>query len=135
MRASRVVVAGCVAAILVAVACRQEQKPAPLQQNPVEARRQAFGKERSAASEAARKLTWEQAAALDAEWQRNPENLSTLETLLVFYAPDFSGKPDSNADRKIASRRRLILWLIEHHPEHRLAGQIGPLSGTECLAA
>ncbi|HEX5110018.1 MAG TPA: M56 family metallopeptidase [Vicinamibacterales bacterium] len=113
------VAVGCLAAIFVAVACRQEQpKPAPLRQNPAEARQQAISKELSAPYEAARKLTWEQVAALEADWQRNPENLATLETLLIFYAPDFSGKPDPNADRKIAARRRLILWLIDNHPKH-----------------
>jgi len=119
------VAAGCLAALFIAVACRQEQKKAaPLQQNPVEARLQALSKERSAPFEAARDLTWERALALEAGWQRNPEDLSTLETLLIFYAPDFSGNPDPNADRKIAARRRLILWLIERHPEHRLAGSM-----------
>ena len=126
MRTRQVVVAAsCVAAVFVAAACHQaDKKPAPLKQNPVEARRQAFHKERSAASQAARRLTWEQAAALDAEWQRDPENLATLETLLIFYAPDSTGKPDANSHRKNAARRRLILWLIEHHPEHRLAAEL-----------
>jgi beta-lactamase regulating signal transducer with metallopeptidase domain len=126
------VAVGCLSAIFVAVACRQEQpKPAPLRTNLVEARRQARGKELSAAEEAARKLTWDQAAALDADWQRNPENLATLETLLIFYMPRYSQKPDPDADRRVAAMRPLILWLIEHHPEHRLAGVISASMSVE----
>lgn len=114
--------AGCAAAIVLAVACRQLAKaPAPLRENP-EYATQMRGQADNDAAKVARAMNPQQVAALEASWKRNPEDLDALKKLLIFYAPDTSGKKIENADSLIAARRPLVLWLIEHHPDSDLAG-------------
>src|SRR5262245_25607214 len=59
-------------------------------------------------------MTTDDAAELEAQLKKNPEDLDARQTLLVFYGPDFTGN--------VAARRPHILWLIEHHPDHPIAG-------------
>jgi hypothetical protein len=114
--------------IALAAACGRPAPPAPLKENPriatIRERQAARYKTQIEADQAARSLTADGAVQLEADWRRSPEELQKLETLLVFYRPDFSGRPVPDADARIAARRRLILWLIEHHPDSELAGSI-----------
>jgi hypothetical protein len=45
--------------------------------------------------------------------------------LLIYYGHDFKGRARTDRAVVAATRREYILWLIEHHPEHRLAGTWG----------
>jgi beta-lactamase regulating signal transducer with metallopeptidase domain len=126
-----ILAAGCVAAVAVVVACRSSQPVAPLvdeRGQAAEAARQKFEGDR-AERRAARALTWKQAAELEARWRGNPEDLRTLETLLEFYAPDPQGRRLPEDARKMAGRRPLVLWAIEHQPGNsRLMGRRASLS-------
>ncbi len=78
-------------------------------------------------------MTAEQVAALEQELAANPENEKVRERLLVYYGfanmcavgfrqglhtpPECTDRMAGTADRRI----RLILWLIDHHPESDLA--------------
>jgi beta-lactamase regulating signal transducer with metallopeptidase domain len=111
------VAAGCVVAVTAAVACRPSQPPPPPlvadeTPRPVE----HFTEVRDAAGA----MTWEQAAELQAQWRRNPEDLAAVEKLLFFYQPVYGRHPPADDSKKIAGRRPLILWLIEHHPDSPL---------------
>ena len=117
-------VAMCAAAIGIAAGCRQPAPPAPLLPNPDSNRSDPAREKYAASFNAAAGMTLEDAVALEAEWNRNPEDLDALQRLLIFYRPDFSGKPVPNADRVIAARSRLILWLVAHHPDAPLAHSI-----------
>ncbi len=117
------VATGCVLAIGVAIAC-QRQVP-PLRPDPQIAALIAQQDADSAASKTARELTADRTAVLMDTWRRHPDDLDTLETLLLHYSHDFSGKPNPDKDAIVAIRRPLILWLIEHHPESPLAGSWG----------
>jgi hypothetical protein len=82
------------------------------------------GERRAAVWKAAHALTWDQVAELEAAWKRNRDDLETLEKLLFFYEPDISGKRTSDDAMRIAARRPLILWLIEHHPDFEFHRQL-----------
>jgi len=56
---------------------------------------------------------------LEAQLERNPEDLAARARLLGFYYYQWM-KPGAAVAK--ASRRRHILWLIEHHPESPLTG-------------
>lgn len=62
-----------------------------------------------------------QAAAqdLEAQLEKNPEDLAARAKLLGFYYYQWM-KPGEEAAK--AARRRHILWLIEHHPESPVTG-------------
>jgi beta-lactamase regulating signal transducer with metallopeptidase domain len=116
------VAAGAIGAVAVIAACRLEKDFIPrLPSQPrVSASPgrniRAIGAERSA-----RRMTWDEAAALTAEWQRNPENLAALERLLYFHQPNMSGPPSPDDARHAVARRPLVLWLIEHEPDSWVA--------------
>ncbi len=54
------------------------------------------------------------AEALEAELEKNPEDLDARAQLLGYYYYQWM-KPGEAAAR--AARRRHILWLIDHHPD------------------
>ena len=60
----------------------------------------------------------EEAAALERQLTRNPEDSVTREMLLSFY--QWTGKNTQPWNDNVAARRRHALWLVEHHPEHSL---------------
>lgn len=60
----------------------------------------------------------DEAAALERELTRNPENWATREKLLDFYR--WTGKNAQPWNDNVAARRRHALWLVEHHPAHPL---------------
>jgi len=111
--------AGCAAAIALAAACRQQ--PAPLIPDPAFAAIDTQRRAEAQAMETARALPPEAVQRLRAAWESNPGDLQTLRTLLWHYGPDVTGKKQLDADRRIAARRQLILWLVEHKPGDQLA--------------
>jgi beta-lactamase regulating signal transducer with metallopeptidase domain len=115
---------GCVAAVLIAVACRPRIAPVPLQEDVEFSKQLAAQKANREADAALRAMTPRQVGELEAAVIANPEDLEARRKLLTFYGPDISGKRRPNEDEVIAARRRHILWLIEHQPEHELAGQL-----------
>jgi beta-lactamase regulating signal transducer with metallopeptidase domain len=121
--------ASCAVAIVLAVACRQLKASPPLQPDPKVSEQQARTQADQEVFRAARAMTPQEVADLEASWKQHPEDLAALKKLLIFYAPDTSGKNVENADRIIAARRPLILWLIEHHPDSDLAGWNAIYSG------
>jgi hypothetical protein len=118
----RMALAASALAVVLVLACRSEQPVTPLEPlerevSPEIAVQIREGERRAAAWKAAHAMTWDQVAELEAAWNSNREDLATLERLLFFYEPDISGKHTPDDATKIAGRRPLILWLIEHHPD------------------
>lgn len=106
---------GCAAAIILVVACRQQPAaPRPLQPDPQVAERIAKYIAATEFDETAKRLTAQQAAALEASLQKNPEDAETRRKLQIFY--QYSGQKTVGWDKTVAARRGHILWLIEHHP-------------------
>jgi beta-lactamase regulating signal transducer with metallopeptidase domain len=114
---------GCIGVVLVAVACRPRIAPMPLQENVEFAKQRAQQKAQREAYSALVAMAPQQVAALEATVTANSEDLDARRQLLTFYGPDISGKRRPNEAEIIIARRRHILWLIEHHPEHELAGE------------
>lgn len=73
---------------------------------------------------AGRALTPEDVAALEAAIRRNPEDLNARGQLLSYYFARGTQGDESTAAEAEAARLPHILWIIEHHPESRLAGSI-----------
>jgi hypothetical protein len=67
-----------------------------------------------------RRLTAEQAGALEEQLKTNPEDLAARTRLLGYYFT--IAKNQIGVPATIAARRRHILWLIEHHPESEVTG-------------
>jgi hypothetical protein len=116
-------------AVVVVVACRAEQPVASLEPlvrevSPETAAEIREGERRAAVWKAAHAMTWDEVAELEDTWRRNREDLATLEKLLFFYEPDISGEQTPDEARKIAGRRPLILWFIEHHPDFEFHNQL-----------
>ena len=133
-----VVAVSCGLAIFLIVACRrQAPPPAPLQRDPQYVQLEAQQKAMGDFWRAARDMNRQQVADLEASLKTNPENLDALNKLLEFYAPvseNVLGAKDNWAPicaqvigekECIAARRPRILWLIEHHPENKIAGEWG----------
>ncbi len=131
-----IVAFSCAASIFVIVACRLQQKaPAPLQENPQIAAQRARRKAETEFVKAARSMNAQQVADLEIQVKKNPEDLVALRKLLVFYAPISLEVPGEKGKWApvcaqvigekpcIAARRPHVLWLIEHHPSDRLAGE------------
>jgi hypothetical protein len=112
-------------------ACRQE--PPPLRENPEFLQSQERNQSRARLYESAKNMTPGQVAAAEAAWKANPDDLATLERILIYYGHDYSGKDTRDVARVVKARRPYILWLIEHHPGHEMAGtwaaRIFPWSG------
>jgi beta-lactamase regulating signal transducer with metallopeptidase domain len=109
-------------AIVVAVACQQAANVEPLREDPDLAARLKVDADRSARYRAAEQMTLEQAAALEKELEKNPEDVATREKLLTFYR--WTGKNAQPWADNVAARRRHALWLVEHHPESTLVRQV-----------
>jgi tetratricopeptide (TPR) repeat protein len=69
---------------------------------------------------AGRDLSLAEAQRLEDSLQKNPDDTTAHTTLLAYYFRD--GLRDMAPEKVKEARRRHILWLIEHHPEDRLAG-------------
>ncbi|HTL03306.1 MAG TPA: M56 family metallopeptidase [Vicinamibacterales bacterium] len=115
---------GCVAAIFVAIACRQQvPAAAPLLPNPEMTANLAQRQADQKVYDSAKAMGAQQEADLDAAWKKNPEDLEKLRTLLSFYQTN--GQQALGWNEMIAARRSHLLWLIEHHPESELLTQFG----------
>ncbi len=69
---------------------------------------------------AGRDLSLAEAQRLEDSLQKNPDDTTAHTTLLAYYFRN--GLRDMAPEKVKEARRRHILWLIEHHPEDRLAG-------------
>jgi beta-lactamase regulating signal transducer with metallopeptidase domain len=131
-----VVAVSCALAIFLIVACRrQPQPPAPLQRDPQYVQLEAQQKAMGDFNRAAHGMNRQQVRDLEASLKTNPENLDALKKLLEFYVPirskvggeEIKWAPVCTQvigeNECIAARRLHILWLIEHHPERKLAGE------------
>jgi beta-lactamase regulating signal transducer with metallopeptidase domain len=123
-RQSWLVVTASTVLIAGVAACQGAAAVEPLREDPEITARWAAQKARGDEYTNARSLSVDRVAALEARWAKNPEDLDALGELLRFYGPDISGKRAPNEAEIIAKRRRMILWLIEHHPEHALLGEL-----------
>jgi tetratricopeptide (TPR) repeat protein len=65
-------------------------------------------------------LSLAEAQRLEDSLQKNPGDTTAHTTLLAYYFRN--GLRDMAPEKVKEARRRHILWLIEHHPEDRLAG-------------
>ena len=113
-RVRKVVVSlACVTAITLAVACQRTVPP--LRPNPEIAERLAKQKAEGDKYEAARNMTLDQVAAVEAQVAKNPEDLDARGRLLTFYSSN--GQKLMGWNAMVAARRSHLLYLIEHHPE------------------
>lgn len=113
-----VVFATCAAAIVIVVACRQQQMVSALQPDPEVAAQLQKQKADQAFYESAKNLTAAEVDALEASLKGTAGDLETLRTLREFY--QWSGQKVFGWNQMIARRRPHILWLIEHHPDHEM---------------
>lgn len=102
------VAVSCAAAMLSAIACSRERVIAPLRENPELAAELKARNE----LEAARRMTAEDAAALEASLNRNPDDRVAREKLVIYY-----GWRGWRQEANVLARRRHALWLAEHYPE------------------
>lgn len=107
----------CGAALLLAIACRQQVAATPLKEDPETARRLAETARATQRFESSRDMTTEQVDALEARIVANPEDWDARERLVIYYRAG-TRVP---WERKVPGLRRHALWLIEHHPEHDVA--------------
>ena len=102
------------AAIIVpGIACQRQ--PPPLRENPELKAQFERERVRNARYEAAKKLTFEEARALEAKVLQNPEDLELTNELLYFYLS--SGTKVMGWNEMVAARRPHLLRLIERHPD------------------
>jgi beta-lactamase regulating signal transducer with metallopeptidase domain len=107
------VAAGCAAVLVLAVACRQQIAAEPLRPDPEVQRQIDENSARSERHRAAVAMSADEAAALEAALETNPDDLYARESLIIFY--DQSGKV--TWEEKLAGIRRHALWRIAHLPE------------------
>jgi hypothetical protein len=107
------VAVGCAAVLVLAVACRQQIAAEPLRPDPEVQRQIDDNKARSERHRAAVAMSADEAAALEAALETNPDDLYARESLIIFY--DQSGKV--TWEEKLAGIRRHALWRIAHLPE------------------
>jgi hypothetical protein len=113
---------GCVLAIALVGACRQQVSSTPLREDPELAQRLVERAAQTQRFEAARDMTQDQADALEQRVAANPEDFDARRQLVTYY------RASSKVawDKKVSGLRRHALWLIEQHPEHDVQGP--PLS-------
>lgn len=111
------ITAACGAVLVLAIACRQRVTAAPLQPDPavaVELQEQADRWERFKVI--VQQMTPEQADALEARIAKAPDDWDAREQLVTYYSAGLNVP----WEKKVPGIRRHALWLIEHHPEHKL---------------
>ena len=130
------VAVACAGAIFLVAACRQQSDASLVAQAEQRAREDSQSKARYAArlkayedrETAARAMTADQAAALEAGLRQNPDDLAARKKLLDFYfarlsaqfmRTRLSGPPVDHLAVKAAMAAGMphAFWLIEHHPE------------------
>ena len=113
-----------IAAVVAIVACRQEALP--LLPDPELTRSLVEQESEQQLWKTAAALTSEQVDALERTVAASPEDFESRKKILIFYSR--SGQKVLGWSEMIARRRPHLLWLIEHHPEHRLTSQANSLS-------
>ena len=63
------------------------------------------------------------ARALHENWRGNRDDLALASMLLVYYEPVHYGVYVATASDWVERRREVALWVIEHHPDHRVTVQ------------
>ena len=118
---------GCAAAVFAAAACREQRPEDRRTQLPDPKVAQEFVQEeqRDDFFRAAVGMTVAEAEAEEARLRANPEDFEARKRLGIFYR--FSGQKVVGWNQAVAARRRHILWLIEHHPGHRVLLDWGPI--------
>jgi beta-lactamase regulating signal transducer with metallopeptidase domain len=118
----RIALAACCAvAILLAAAC-QRAALQPLRDNPENIARREKNRQTQLAYEQVRTMTKAQAEALEAQLEKNPEDMDAQRKLaMVHQWRIFSIFERPQA---IASIRRQVFWFIERHPENPLASNL-----------
>lgn len=118
------VAASCAAVIAGVIACRQEgAKVPPLREDPELAAMLKADAERVAAYDAAKKMTAEQAAALEKALEQNPDDDASRAKLLAYYT--WTGRDKQRTwNEVVAGHRRHALWVVEHRPESDLVGYV-----------
>jgi tetratricopeptide (TPR) repeat protein len=122
----------CGAAILLVVACRQQVTAAPLKEDPELAKQLVEQDQNIKQFEASRDMTQAQADALEKKLEANPQDFDARKQLVTYY------RTSSTVawDKKVPGLRRHALWLIEHHPEHKVvAPPLSPQYDPEGFAA
>ena len=110
----RVAVAvGCVAVIVLAIACRQQIAAEPLRPNPEVQKQIDDTNARMERHRAALAMTAAEASAVEHTLEASPDNLWAREKLIIFY--DQAGKV--TWEEKLAGIRKHALWRIAHLPE------------------
>jgi tetratricopeptide (TPR) repeat protein len=111
------ITAACGAVLILAIACRQRAVAAPLQPDPeVAAQLQAQADRTERFRAIVQQMTPEEADALESRLAKAPDDWDAREQLVTYY----SAGRNVPWDRKVPGIRRHALWLIEHHPEHRI---------------
>lgn len=113
----------CAVAMLLVIACSRESVLAPLRENPELASALKAQNERAAFFDAVRRMTAEDAAALEASLNQNPDDRAAREKLLIYYG--------RNRDANALARRHHALWLAEHHPDSDVWGYSALVKNTD----
>jgi hypothetical protein len=119
----------CAAAIFLVAACQPSRETlvakaeARARQVKQSAQSAAYWKADRDLRRSASEITPAQAAAMEAALPTNPDDLETRKKLLtyhIYFAMQRESGPDK-AERITSAIRRDALWIIEHHPEDRVA--------------
>lgn len=110
------VAAGCAAALVFAIACRQQIAAEALRPDPEVQKQIDSNKAQEERYRAAVAMSAADAAALERSLENNPDDVEARERLLIFY--DQAGK--ISWEEKLAGMRRHALWRIAHLPEKDL---------------
>jgi beta-lactamase regulating signal transducer with metallopeptidase domain len=127
--ATQKMLVGCcsAAAIFLAAGCREKSAfSGVLKPNPEYTATVERSRSQAESFKAARELTAEQVAGLEAAVRQNPEDLESRRKLMIFYQS--SGRKVLGDQKTIAGFWPHKLWLIQHHPENELASTMEPLS-------
>jgi beta-lactamase regulating signal transducer with metallopeptidase domain len=129
-----VVAVASVAAIFVAVACHQTgpqtQTTAPLKEDPEITARLAVQQAQSEFYKKAWGMSASEIDQLQAQWDKNPEDIEAAKMLLTAYEPIHNGVRVARQEF-VVKRRAIILWLITHHPDNYLAARSAWMIGAD----
>jgi len=136
----------CIGAVAIAAACRQRDfYTGALREDPEYAKQQAEQKAATDAAKAARNMSPQQAAELEAQVKKDPEDLEARKKLMLYYqeklhpgqgGESVAGVRDSTAPapvdaESLAAYRSHKLWFIDHHPEQEYANLVNPVADPE----
>jgi hypothetical protein len=139
-----VVAVCCVAAVIIVAACRQRSfYTGALKEDPRYAEQEASNKAAQDFSKAAKAMSPQQVAGLEAQVAENPEDLLARKRLMIYYQSNArppqpadtpsprirsGGEPVAGDEKMEAAFQAHKLWMIGHHPENDLATLVNPLS-------